>query len=140
MKKFSIILTALCGLFLFVACAKPDIDPAYDMDKYPVDCSVRAAYCYPAVSAKATQITGVISKEADEDGKYLIEFAIPKVEAKYYDLTQLKIKFNLDYDVYVTPSLVGIHDLDDKTEDVKIYSPLTKEEKVYTLKAYYSRN
>lgn len=133
-------MAAVCSLFLVSACAKADIDPAYDMDKYPVDCSVRAAYCTPAVSPKSTQVTGNVSEEPDADGKYLIEFVIPRnADAKYYDLTQLKIRVNLDYDVYVTPSLVGIHDLDDKTKDIKVWSPISGESRIYTLKAYKSR-
>ena len=138
MKK-SIFITALVVVFLS-SCVKADIDPAYDMEKYPVNCSVIAAYCFPAESAKSTQVTGNISKEADADGKYLIEFVIPRnSDAKYYDLTRLKIKVNVDYDVYVDPPLAGIHDLDDKTEDITVYTPLTGEKKIYTLKAYKSR-
>ena len=128
------------GVALLASCAKADIDPAYDMEKYPVNCSVIAAYCFPAESSRATQVTGKISKEPDADGKYLIEFVIPRnTDAKYYDLTRLKIKINVDYDVYVNPPLAGVHDLDDKTEDITISTPLTGEKKVYTLKAYKSR-
>ena len=136
-----ILLIIIMGLIMLFSCAKADIDPAYDMEKYPVNCSIVAAYCSPAESPKSTQIIGNVSDTPDADGKYLVEFVIPKNgDAKYYDLTRLKIKVNLDYDVYVTPSLGGIHDLDDKTEDITIYTPLTGEKKIYTLKAYKSRN
>ena len=130
------ILAALC----LASCAKPDVDPAYDMEKYPIDCSVIAAYCTPAESAAATQITGEVSTEPDADGKYTIEFKIPKAVARYYDLTRLKIRFSLDYDVYVSPALTGIHDLDDKTEEYKVYSPISGDSKIYTVKAYKTRN
>ncbi len=136
MKRISIIILAV---FCFFSCAKPDVDPAYDMDKYPIDCSVIAAYCFPVESAVATQITGEISTVPDADGKYLIEFKIPRSVARYYDLTRLKVKVNLDYDVYVTPSLAGIHDLDDRTEEIKIYSPISGDEKIYIIKAYKTR-
>ena len=139
MMKKVLALMAL-SVALLASCVKADIDPAYDMEKYPVNCSVIAAYCFPDKSPKATQVTGKISKEPDADGKYLIEFVIPRdTEAKYYDLTRLKIKINVDYDVYVNPPLAGVHDLDDKTEDITISTPLTREKKVYTLKAYKSR-
>ena len=139
MMKKVLALMAL-SVALLASCAKADIDPAYDMEKYPVNCSVIAAYCFPADPSRATQVTGKISKEPDADGKYLIEFVIPRdTDAKYYDLTCLKIKINVDYDVYVNPPLAGVQDLDDQTEDITISSPLTGEKKVYTLKAYKSR-
>ncbi len=137
MKRISMmILAALC----LVSCVKPDIDPAYDMEKYPIDGSVKAAYCTPAESSAATQITGEVASEPDSDGKYLIEFKIPKNVARYYDLTRLKIRFTLDYDVYVSPALTGIHDLDDRTEEYKVYSPISGESRIYVIKAYKTRN
>ncbi len=126
-------------MLCLASCAKPDVDPAYDMEKYPINCSVIAAYCTPLQSVKATQISGEISTEPDSDGKYSIVFKIPRTEAKYYDLTQLKVKVNLDYDVYVTPSLDGVKDLDDKTLEIKIYSPISGDEKVYVISAYKVR-
>lgn len=138
MKKLYLILAA--AALLLVSCVKADIDPAYDMDKYPVNCSIVAAYCFPAESAKSVQVTGKISDTPDGDGKYSIEFVIPRnADAKYFDLTRLKIKANVDYDVYITPSLAGIHDLDDKTEEITVYTPLTGEKKIYVISAYKSR-
>ena len=119
MMKKVLALMAL-SVALLASCVKADIDPAYDMEKYPVNCSVIAAYCFPDKSPKATQVTGKISKEPDADGKYLIEFVIPR-------------------DTEANPPLAGVHDLDDKTKDITISSPLTGEKKVYTLKAYKSR-
>ncbi len=93
MKKVLAIMAL--SVALLASCAKADIDPAYDMEKYPVNCSVIAAYCFPDKSPKATQVTGKISKEPDADGKYLIEFVIPRdTEAKYYDLTRLRISLS----------------------------------------------
>ena len=142
MKKISII-TILCTLGLLASCVKADVDPAYDMEKYPVNVAITAAYCSPFTAPKALQLEGEISTTPDADGKYSITFVIPKnLDAKYYDLSALRIKANVDYDVYIDPPLGGVHDLDGKTKEVKVYSPIpgADKEKIYVIKAYKSRN
>lgn len=134
MKKF--ITCIAVGISLLTFCAKADIDPSLDMEKYPVNVSITDAYCSPFQAPKATQVIGKVSSEPDlPEGKYSIKFEIPRNEdTQYYDLSCLKIKVNVDYDVYVDPPLGGVHDLDyGNTKEITVYSPLTSEKKIYVI-------
>ena len=92
---------------------------------------------YPESGRSDRAVTGVINQETGE-----ILFAIPKVFRNDYDPTRVKVKATIGYDVKLTPSLMGIKDLDNGGNglEVKATATMTGETKTYVLKAYYSRN
>lgn len=92
---------------------------------------------YPESGRSDRAVNGVINQETGE-----IQFAIPKVYRNDYDPTRVKVKATVGYDVKITPSLMGIKDLDNGGNgmEIKATATMTGETKTYILKAYYSRN
>lgn len=122
-----LILLASLGLLL-QGCQKPDPEFVHD------DPTVTAFYISPVNAVIATTIQGVIDEST---GK--VTFPIPKKLASYYDPAKLKVRANIGFDIEISPSLMGIHDLS-KEQTFTSRATQTGTSKVYTLFAYYSRD
>lgn len=112
-------------------CAKPDSEFLH------TDNTISSIIMYPESGRSDRAVNGVINQETGE-----ISFPIPKVFRNDYDPTRVKVKATIGYDVKITPSLLGIQDLDNvgKGLEVTVTATMTGESRTYVLKAYYSRN
>lgn len=92
---------------------------------------------YPESGRSDRAVKGIIDQETGE-----ISFPIPKTMRNDYDPSRVKLKATVGYDVRITPSLLGIKDLDNDGNGLKITvtATMTGESRDYILKAYYSRN
>lgn len=124
--KYSIFIMAFV-LLLAGACQKADSEFLH------TDNTITSISISPVTSPITTSIQGDINQETGE-----IDFAIPKRVADYYDLTSLRVKANVGYDVEITPSLSGAKDLSGYYE-ITVTATMTGESKKYTLHARYSR-
>ena len=89
-------------------------------------------------------VTGVINQETGE-----IKFPIPSdlrprtnSEGKrivQFDPSRVKLRASVGYDVRITPSLSGIHDLSGNFE-VDVLAVQTGKSKHYTMHAYFARD
>lgn len=115
-------------LMLAGACQKPDKEFLHD------DNTISSILLLPAVSTVSTTISGDINQETGE-----ILFAIPKNLRSSIDITNVKVRATVGYDVVITPSLSGIKDLSE-AYPITVTATQTGESKDYTLRAYYSRD
>lgn len=125
---------SICAALLAAAgCAKPDPEFVHD------DCTISAIYITTPLSTTAAQIQGDINAETGE-----IMFVIHKREASAWrtedgGMTKVKVKANIGYDAYITPSLSGLWDLSEPVT-VTVSAPMTGASKNYTLQAVFSRD
>lgn len=126
--RIIVVLGALAALF---GCAKPDSEFLH------TDNTISSIIMYPESGRSDRAVNGVINQETGE-----ISFPIPKVFRNDYDPTRVKVKATVGYDAKITPSLLGIKDLDNGGNglEVTVTATMTGESKTYVLKAYYSRN
>lgn len=110
------------------SCQKPDSEFLHS------DNTISSVLLLPAVSTVSTTISGEINQETGE-----ILFAIPKNLRSSIDITKVKVRATVSYDVVITPSLSGIKDLSEEYP-ITVTATQTGESKNYTLRAYYSRN
>lgn len=92
----------------------------------------------PATGTTSATVEGVIKPVEGKDNAFTIDFPIPRKLRSSFDLTKLKVKATVGYDVKITPSLSGIKDLSDPYE-VKVEATQTGQVKTYVLQAYYER-
>lgn len=128
MKKIFSILCAAAVSILTFSCQKPDLEFLHS------DNTISSILLLPAVSTVSTTISGEINQETGE-----ILFAIPKNLRSSIDITSVKVRATVGFDVVVTPSLSGIKDLSEEYP-ITVTATQTGESKNYTLRAYYSRN
>ena len=128
MKRILFIFSVIAASLLTFSCQKPDSEFLHD------DNTIRSILLLPAMSTVSTTITGEINQETGE-----ILFAIPKTLRSSIDITQVKVRATVGYDVVVTPSLSGIKNLEEEYP-ITVTATQTGESKNYTLRAYYSRN
>ena len=128
MKRILLILTAAVSGLLSYSCQKPDSEFLHD------DNTISEIVLQPAMSTVSTTIFGTIDQETGE-----ILFAIPKNLRSQIDITQVKVRATVKYDVKITPSLSGIKNLEEEYP-ITVTATQTGESKSYTLRAYYSRN
>ena len=67
-----------------------------------------------------------------------MDFPIPRKLKSTFDITKLKVRATVGYDVKITPSLSGIKDLSDPYE-ISVEATQTGEVSTYILQAYYER-
>lgn len=113
---------------LTFSCQKPDSEFLH------ADNTISSILLLPAESTVSTTITGTINQETGE-----ILFAIPKNLRSSIDITKVKVRATVGYDVVITPSLSGIKNLEE-AYPITVTATQTGESKDYTLRAYYSRN
>ena len=113
---------------LAFSCQKPDSEFLHS------DNTISSILLLPAESTVSTTITGDINQETGE-----ILFAIPKNLRSSIDITKVKVRATVGYDVVTTPSLSGIKNLEE-AYPITVTATQTGESKAYTLRAYYSRN
>ena len=128
MKKIFAILTAAAVSMMTFSCQKADQEFLHD------DATISSILLLPAMSTVSTTITGEINQETGE-----ILFAIPKNLRSSIDITSVKVRATVNYDVVITPSLSGIKNLEE-AYPIKVTATQTGKSKDYTLRAYYSRN
>lgn len=131
MKNIFKIFAAVSVLFSLYGCAKPESEFLHS------DNTISSIIMYPENGRSDRAVSGVIDQETGE-----ISFPIPKVFRNDYDPTRVKVKATVGYDVKITPSLLGIKDLDNGGDglEIAVTATMTGESKTYVLKAYYSRN
>ena len=124
---FAILIAAAVSMLTF-SCQKPDSEFLH------ADNTISSILLLPAESTVSTTITGTINQETGE-----ILFAIPKNLRSSIDITKVKVRATVGYDVVITPSLSGIKNLEE-AYPITVTATQTGESKDYTLRAYYSRN
>lgn len=131
-NRIKILLAAvLCTLFV-AGCAKPGEEYIHS------DNSIRSISITPATGTSSATITGVITAVDEEKGLYQVEFPIPRKLKSTFDITKLKVRATVGYDVKITPSLSGIKDLSDPYK-ISVEATQTGAVRKYTLQAYYER-
>lgn len=128
MKTIKISVIAAVALICAASCTrKIDYDFLHD------DVTIHSLYCMPVSSPVSTQVTAVIDHEAGT-----VEIAIPHDgNQKYYKLDSLKLRANLGYDAYCTPSLSSqVWNLSDEPLEVTITAKMTGNTKKYKIEAY----
>ena len=134
MKKYVLRLFKLVFcLTLVVNCAKPGEEYLHE------DNSISSIFIVPASGTVSATINGVIAPVPGKDDAYTIDFPIPRKLKSSFDLTKLKVKATVGYDVRITPSLSGIKDLSEPYE-ISVEATQTGKVRKYTLQAYYERN
>lgn len=134
MKKYILRLFAIVFcLPLVLNCAKPGEEYLHE------DNSISSIFIIPASSTVSATINGVIAPVPGKDDAYTIDFPIPRKLKSSFDLTKLKVKATVGYDVKITPSLSGIKDLSEPYE-ISVEATQTGKVRKYTLQAYYERN
>lgn len=128
MKKIFAILCAAITAFAISGCQKADEEFLH------ADNTISSVLLLPAISSVSTTISGVINQETGE-----ILFAIPKNLRSSIDITSVKVRATVSYDVVITPSLSGIKDLSE-AYPITVTATQTGESRNYTLRAYYSRD
>ncbi len=132
---------------LALGCQKPDQEPIH------TDNLIREILMYSTSTPEELDglplpqpVRGVINQETGQ-----IRFPIPKdlrprtnSEGKrvvQIDPSKVKLRATVGYDVKITPSLTGIHDLSEQDKfSVDVLAVQTGEIKHYTMYAYFSRN
>lgn len=132
MKNRLKILVAAALAVLTAGCAKPGEEYVHS------DNSIRSISITPATGTSSATITGVITAVDEEKGLYQVEFPIPRKLKSTFDITKLKVRATVGYDVKITPSLSGIKDLSDPYE-ISVEATQTGNVRKYTLQAYYER-
>lgn len=134
MKKYVLRLFAIVFcLPLVLNCAKPGEEYLHE------DNSISSIFIVPASGTVSATINGVIAPVPGKDDAYTIDFPIPRKLKSSFDLTKLKVKATVGYDVKITPSLSGIKDLSEPYE-ISVEATQTGKVRKYTLQAYYERN
>ena len=134
MKKYVLRLFALVFcLTLVVNCAKPGEEYLHE------DNSISSIFIVPASGTVSATINGVIAPVPGKEDAYTIDFPIPRKLKSSFDLTKLKVKATVGYDVKITASLSGIKDLSEPYE-ISVEATQTGKVRKYTLQAYYERN
>ena len=134
MKKYVLRLFAIVFcLPLVLNCAKPGEEYLHE------DNSISSIFIVPASGTVSATINGVIAPVPGKDDAYTIDFPIPRKLKSSFDLTKLKVKATVGYDVKITPSLSGIKDLSEPNE-ISVEATQTGKVRKYTLQAYYERN
>ena len=134
MKKYVLRLFKLVFcLTLVVNCAKPGEEYRHE------DNSISSIFIVPASGTVSATINGVIAPVPGKEDAYTIDFPIPRKLKSSFDLTKLKVKATVGYDVKITPSLSGIKDLSEPYE-ISVEATQTGKVRKYTLQAYYERN
>lgn len=128
MKKIFAIFCAAAVSLLTFSCQKADQEFLHS------DNTISSILLLPAVSTVSTTISGEINQETGE-----ILFSIPKNLRSSIDITSVKVRATVGYDVVITPSLSGIKDLSEEYP-ITVSATQTGESKNYTLRAFYSRN
>ena len=134
MKKYVLRLFAIVFcLPLVLNCAKPGEEYLHE------DNSISSIFIVPASGTVSATINGVIAPVPGKDDAYTIDFPIPRKLKSSFDLTKLKVKATVGYDVKIPPSLSGIKDLSEPYE-ISVEATQTGKVRKYTLQAYYERN
>lgn len=134
MKKYVLRLFTLVFCLTLVAnCAKPGEEYLHE------DNSISSIFIVPASGTVSATINGVIAPVPGKEDAYTIDFPIPRKLKSSFDLTKLKVKATVGYDVKITPSLSGIKDLSEPYE-ISVEATQTGKVRKYTLQAYYERN
>ncbi len=132
MKNILRILALVLCIPLALDCAKPGEEFLHD------DNSIRSISIIPATGSSSATVNGVISPVEGKDNAYTIDFPIPRKLKSTFDITKLKVRATVGYDVKITPSLSGIKDLSDPYE-ISVEATQTGAVRTYTLQAYYER-
>lgn len=135
MKYFRYILILSC-LALF-GCAKADDDVAAHPEAHS-ECKIRVAYTKTLVPGSADIVYATIDESVEPAE---IVFKILKPKWDLYDLSRMKVRVTVTYDVMLEPNFgEGTLDLSDYDNPlpVKVRNTVTGEEKNYVMKAYKS--
>lgn len=115
------------AIVLFSSCAKADSEFSH------TDNTISAILLMPAKSTISTTILGTIDNEAGT-----IQFVVPKKLRSSINLSEVKLRATVGYDVVITPSLSGIKDLTEELEII-VTATQTKQSKQYKISASYER-
>ena len=130
MKALKYIIVSVLAGFCLSSCVEVgEYDFLHD------DCTIHSIYLSPCNSPVSTQVQGKIDNDRNT-----IDFAIPKDKYRqYYKLDSLKIRANIGYDAYVTPSFSSR--VWDFTEDKEftVTAQMTGASKKYTISVYFVR-
>ncbi len=134
MKKYILRLFAIVFcLPLVMNCAKPGEEYLHE------DNRISSIFIVPANATVSAIVNGVIAPVPGKEDAYTIDFPVPRKLKSSFDLTKLKVKATVGYDVKITPSLSGIKDLSEPYE-ISVEATQTGKVRKYTLQAYYERN
>lgn len=112
---------------LAVSCGKADDEFTHD------DATISAIYLTPASGSSSISIAGVIDNEAGT-----ITFTIPKAQRKKVSISEVKLRANVAYDAFITPSLSGVKCLDEPI-DITVTAKMTGRTQNYTISAVYGK-
>ena len=128
MKKYILrLFTLVFCLPLVMNCAKPGKEYLHE------DNSISSIFIVPANATVSATVSGVIAPVPGKEDAYTRKLR------SSFDLTKLKVKATVGYDVKITPSLCGIKDLSEPYE-ISVEATQTGKVRKYTLQAYYERN
>ena len=135
MKYLKYILILSC-LALF-GCAKADDDVASHPEAHS-ECKIRAAYTKTLVAGSSDIVYATIDESVEPAE---IVFKILKPKWDLYDLSRMRVRVTVTYDVMIEPNL-GERTFDlsdyDNPLPVKVRNTVTGQEKNYVMKAYKS--
>lgn len=128
---------AIFAALTLLSCAKADDDVASHMEAHS-ECKVRAAYTKTLVSGSSDMVYATIDESVEPAE---IVFKILKPKWDLYDLSRMRIRFTVTYDVMIEPNLgEGLFDLSDYDNplSVKVSNTVTGQVRYYNVRAYKS--
>ena len=128
MKKIFALFSFVLLAFTFTGCQEP-----MEGDFLHTDNTISAIYMTPGTGTSSLSVSGVIDNEAGT-----ITFTVPKDKRREIDLTQVKLRASVALDAFITPSLMGWHDISSPME-ISVTASMTGEVKKYTLSASYEK-
>ncbi|MGM9788044.1 MAG: hypothetical protein ACI3ZF_03970 [Candidatus Cryptobacteroides sp.] len=128
MKKILSFVSFVLLAFALTGCEEP-----MEGDFLHTDNTISAIYMTPGRGTSSLSVSGVIDNEAGT-----VTFTVPKDKRKDIDLTEVKLRASVSLDAFITPSLMGWHDISSPKE-ITVTASMTGESKKYTLSASYEK-
>lgn len=126
-KYLAVLAVAALTAFTVWSCAEPEDEFLH------TDSRILSIEIQPAGGGAG--IAGVIDETTGE-----IFFPIPNKDREKYDITNLMVRAEVEYDTFITPSLTGLKDLSDRDTPFTITVTAGDEgSRTYTLWAFYTR-
>ena len=128
MKKILSFVSFVLLAFALTGCQEP-----MEGDFLHTDNTISAIYMTPGRGTSSLSVSGLIDNEAGT-----VTFTVPKDKRKEIDLTEVKLRASVALDAFITPSLMGWHDISSPME-ITVTASMTGESKKYTLSASYEK-
>lgn len=128
MKKILSFVSFVLLAFALTGCEEP-----MEGDFLHTDNTISAIYMTPGRGTSSLSVSGLIDNEAGT-----VIFTVPKDKRKEIDLTEVKLRASVALDAFITPSLMGWHDISSPME-ITVTAFMTGESKKYTLSASYEK-